>query len=77
MQHIAYVDTHVGVDASGDIEYRNHLVYVYEGKRAAVGVYKPVPGKGPNGEWEAATAPSGELREAAKVGTDRSERLLH
>lgn len=56
MQHIAYVDTHVGVTHSGDVSSASHLVYVYEGKRAAIGVYKPVPGAGSNGDWEVATS---------------------
>ncbi|MDE2228785.1 MAG: OmpA family protein [Alphaproteobacteria bacterium] len=51
MQHVAYVNTHVGVTHTGDIDTRTHAVYVYEGKRAALGVFCPVPGPGPNGDW--------------------------
>ncbi|MFI5001900.1 MAG: hypothetical protein ACHQK9_18625, partial [Reyranellales bacterium] len=59
MKHIASVDTHVKVTHSGDVSSANHLVYVYEGDRAAVGVFKPVPGAGPNGDWEmTASAPT-------------------
>jgi hypothetical protein len=85
MTHIAYVNTGVKTTHSGDVSSANHLVYVYEGERAALGVYKPVPGPGPNGEWQAAAASSGEPRaassgellEAAGVSVVRSERLLH
>jgi len=51
MQHIGFVDTHVGTTHSGDVSDATHEVYVYEGARAAVGVYRPVPGPGPNGDW--------------------------
>jgi hypothetical protein len=56
-----------------------HAVYAYEGDRAAVGVFVPVPGPGPNGEWRVAGASSsGRVpREAAWNRMDRSDRLLH
>lgn len=50
-KHIAYVNTHVGTTHSGDVSSANHLVYAYEGKRAALGVYCPVKGPGANGDW--------------------------
>lgn len=56
MEPVADVDTHVKTTHTGDIDTANHNVYVYEGDRAAVGVFKPVPGPGPNGDWEVATA---------------------
>ncbi|MGH7089019.1 MAG: OmpA family protein, partial [Stellaceae bacterium] len=49
--HIAFVDTHVKTVHSGDVSSANHEVFVYEGDRAAVGVYCPVSGPGPNGDW--------------------------
>lgn len=51
MQHVAYVNTGVGVTHTGDVDPTSHAVYVYEGKRAAVGVYCPVSGAGANGNW--------------------------
>jgi len=51
LQHVAFVDTHVGVTHTGDVDARTHAVYVYEGKRAALGVYCPVRGSGSNGDW--------------------------
>ncbi|HEV2264924.1 MAG TPA: OmpA family protein [Stellaceae bacterium] len=50
-KHIAFVDTHVKTTHSGDVSTATHAVYVYEGKRAALGVYCPVRGSGKNGEW--------------------------
>jgi outer membrane protein OmpA-like peptidoglycan-associated protein len=50
-RHIAYVDTGVGTTHSGDVSTASHAVYVYEGKRAAVGVYCPVRGSGKDGDW--------------------------
>ncbi len=80
LQHIAYVNTHVGTTHTGDVDPKTHLVYVYEGARAALGVFKPVPGPGPNGEWKAAAASRGdvpEVREAATNRMERGERLVH
>ena len=51
LQHVAYVNTHVGVTHTGDVDPTTHAVYVYEGKRAALGVFCPVKGPGTNGEW--------------------------
>jgi OmpA family len=51
LQHIAYVNTHASVTHTGDVDPTTHAVYVYEGKRAAVGVFCPVAGPGPNGGW--------------------------
>ena len=55
-QHIAYVNTTVPVTHTGDVNPATHEVYVYEGKRAAIGVFKPVPGPGPNGMWQMSAA---------------------
>ncbi len=51
MQHVAYVNTTVGVTHTGDVDPTTHAVYVYEGKRAALGVFCPVRGPGTNGDW--------------------------
>jgi OmpA family len=56
MQHVAYVNTHVGTTHTGDVDPTTHAVYVYEGKKASVGVFCPVPGPGSNGGW---AVPSG------------------
>jgi len=50
-KHIAFVDTHVKTTHSGDVSTATHAVYVYEGKRAALGVYCPVRGPGKDGDW--------------------------
>lgn len=50
-RHVAYVNTTVGTTHTGDVDTKTHAVYVYEGKRAALGVYCPVAGSGPNGGW--------------------------
>ena len=55
LQHIAYVNTTAGVTHTGDVDPTTHAVYVYEGKRAALGVFCPVRGPGPNGGWAAPT----------------------
>jgi hypothetical protein len=75
MEHVASVNTGVGTTHTGAADSANHFVYTYEGDRAAVGVFKPVPGPGPNGAWQAAAESSGGLHEAALSGTERSERL--
>lgn len=51
LQHVAYVNTHVGTTHTGDVDPTTHAVYVYEGKRAALGVFCPVRGPGTNGDW--------------------------
>lgn len=42
MEHAAWVPTHVKTTHTGDVDTSTHLVYVYEGDRAAIGVYKPI-----------------------------------
>jgi len=51
LQHVAYVNTTVSVTHTGDVDPTTHAVYVYEGKRAALGVFCPVRGPGTNGDW--------------------------
>ena len=51
LQHVAYVNTHVGTTHTGDVDPTTHAVYVYEGKKAALGVFCPVRGPGTNGDW--------------------------
>ncbi len=73
-KHIAYVNTHVGTTHSGDVSNVTHAVYAYEGKRASLGVYCPVRGPGPNGDWAvpvgaAAGSPCGLTNVVAEAGT--------
>ena len=42
MEHVAWVPTGVKTTHTGDVDTATHNVYVYEGDRASVGVYKPV-----------------------------------
>jgi len=42
MEHVAWVPSHVKLTHTGDVNTKTHMVYAYEGDRAAVGVYKPV-----------------------------------
>jgi outer membrane protein OmpA-like peptidoglycan-associated protein len=56
MTRVAAVNTGVPVTHTGDVDTATHAVYVYEGKRAAVGVFMPVAGPGPNGMWEVSAA---------------------
>ena len=53
MELVADVNTGVGTTHTGDVNPATHAVYAYEGDRAAVGVFVPVAGPGPNAEWAA------------------------